>query len=129
MFPLIKKSLFILFGLVIIQSCQSSNAKNEAPKPRIAIAGLAIESSTFSPAKSEIDAFLAREGEDVLKYILFRGNFSPETCCNLDSNPKGSCAPGGIVTRKAYDSLVGKTLTLLKEGMLMTVSFLTYMGQ
>ena len=118
MFPLIKKSLFILFGLVIIQSCQSSNAKNEAPKPRIAIAGLAIESSTFSPAKSEIDAFLAREGEDVLKYYPFLEETSAQRlAATWIPTLRGHALPGGIVTRKAYDSLVGKTLTLLKEGM------------
>ena len=111
MFPLIKKSLFILFGLVIIQSCQSSNAKNEAPKPRIAIAGLAIESSTFSPAKSEIDAFLAREGEDVLKYYPFLEETSAQRlAATWIPTLRGHALPGGIVTRKAYDSLVGKRI-------------------
>ena len=44
---------------------------SKSKKPKIAIAGLAIESSTFSPAVTEVEAFLAREGEAVFDYYPF----------------------------------------------------------
>ena len=54
----------LFFVLILIFSCQSTSLK-----PKIAIAGLAIESSTFSPAKTEASAFLARQGEKVFDYL------------------------------------------------------------
>jgi hypothetical protein len=39
--------------------------------PRIAIAGLGIESGTFSPAVTHEAAFHARCGNEVLKFIRF----------------------------------------------------------
>ena len=56
----------LFFVLILIFSCQSTPLK-----PKIAIAGLAIESSTFSPAKTEASAFLARQGEKFLIIIPF----------------------------------------------------------
>jgi len=56
----------LFFVLILIFSCQSTPLK-----PKIAIAGLAIESSTFSPAKTEASAFLARQGEKVFDYYPF----------------------------------------------------------
>ena len=114
----LKKIVAILIVLFLNQACQSLDTQKKMVKPRIAIAGLAIESSTFSPAKSEVDAFLAREGEDVLKYYPFLTADSPQRqAAKWIPTLRGHALPGGIVTRKAYDSLVGKTLTLLEKGM------------
>ena len=55
----------ILIFFVLLSACESNKSK----KPKIAIAGLAIESSTFSPAKTEEAAFLAREGIEVFNSI------------------------------------------------------------
>ena len=84
--------------------------------PRIAIAGLAIESSTFSPALTHEEAFHAKTGEDVFSLYPF---FSPDSLARKRAEwvptVKGHALPGGIVTREAYESLVGKTLEMLKE--------------
>ena len=105
--------LFISFCFsLIFFNCQSDKPK----KPKIAIAGLAIESSTFSPAKTEAAAFLAREGDAVFDYYPFLKNQTSQRK-SADWRPtlRGHALPGGIVTRKAYDSLVGKTLNMLKK--------------
>ena len=105
--------LFISFCFsLIFFNCQSDQPK----KPKIAIAGLAIESSTFSPAKTEAAAFLAREGDAVFDYYPFLKNQTSQRK-SADWRPtlRGHALPGGIVTRKAYDSLVGKTLNMLEK--------------
>ena len=105
--------LFISFCFCLIfLNCQSDQPK----KPRIAIAGLAIESSTFSPAKTEAAAFLAREGDAVFDYYPFLENqTSQRESADWRPTLRGHALPGGIVTRKAYDSLVGKTLNMLEK--------------
>jgi len=69
--PLFKNSLPLVLFTTLLFGCNSVSSKKETKKPRIAIAGLAIESSTFSPARSGIDAFLAREAEDIFEYYPF----------------------------------------------------------
>lgn len=108
------KNIFIisLLLLFLLASC------NNTPKnlPRIAIAGIAIESSTFSPAVSHEEAFRAREGEDVFSYYPF---MSPDSGIINRAvwlpTLRGHAMPGGIVTLEAYESLVNKTLEMLKE--------------
>ena len=56
------KILSALFILAFLNGCQSNTSSKPIKKPKIAIAGLAIESSTFSPATTDAAAFLAREG-------------------------------------------------------------------
>src|SRR5690554_148748 len=102
-------------GLILLaSSCDSRTAQNDLP--RIAIAGIAIESSTFSPAVTHEEAFRAREGEDVFSYYPF---MAPDSGI-IDRamwlpTLRGHAMPGGIVTREAYESLVTKTLDKLKE--------------
>ena len=116
--PLFKNSLPLVLFTILLFGCNSASSKKETKKPRIAIAGLAIESSTFSPARSGIDAFLAREGKDVFKYYPFLSEESKQrTAADWVPTLRGHALPGGMVTKMAYDSLVGKTLNLLKKGM------------
>ena len=130
MLSFIKKLFSILVPIFFITGCQSTISKKESFKPRIAIAGLAIESSTFSPAKTEVDAFLAREGEAVYNEYPFLEENSPQRqAAKWIPTLRGHALPGGIVTREAYDSLVGRTLTLLKKSMPYDGLFLTYMVQ
>ncbi len=112
----------ILFCFIIIYyafGCnQSTNKQDTAANelPRIAIAGLAIESSTFSPARTHEEAFHARVGDEVFSYYPF---LSPDSLNRqrADWIPtlRGHALPGGMVTREAYESLVTKTLNMLKE--------------
>ncbi|HPD86342.1 MAG TPA: M81 family metallopeptidase, partial [Proteiniphilum sp.] len=102
-----------LFLMIIALSCNNSN---KSEKPRIAIAGIAIESSTFSPAVSHEDAFRARVGDEVFSYYPF---MAPDSGI-IDKaiwlpTLRGHAMPGGIVTREAYESLVTQTLEMLSE--------------
>jgi len=102
--------------ILLVTSCDK-NSKQEH-LPRIAIAGLAIESSTFSPAKSHEEAFHAREGEEVFSYFSF---MAPDSEVRKQAlwfpTIKGHALPGGIVTREAYESLVSKTLDKLQANL------------
>lgn len=105
----------VSMGLILLVSaCNSGDVKKNLP--RIAIAGIAIESSTFSPAVTHEDAFRARTGEDIFSYYPF---MSPDSGIidRAEWLPtlRGHAMPGGIVTREAYESLVTKTLDMLKE--------------
>ncbi|MFK7925671.1 MAG: M81 family metallopeptidase [Bacteroidia bacterium] len=105
-------SIFILFGCNQAKDSQSKESK----LPRVAIAGLAIESSTFSPAQTHEEAFHARVGEDVFTFYPF---MEPDSVNRkrADWVPtlRAHALPGGIVTAEAYESLVNKTLTMLRE--------------
>ena len=120
-----KKSIYFQLLLVnfalIFYSCggDSSNSNAENSKlPRVAIAGLAIESSTFSPAVSEKEAFHARRGEEIFNYYPFMNEDSiNRSRAEWFPTLRGHAIPGGIVSREAYESLVGETLERLKENL------------
>ncbi|MDR0394919.1 MAG: M81 family metallopeptidase, partial [Tannerella sp.] len=87
-------------------------------KPRIAIAGIAIESSTFSPARSEESAFRKSSGADIFKLYPFleegrslreRAEWFPAFIARA--------TPGGAVPRETYESLVNQILEGLKANM------------
>ena len=107
----------LLFALPLVLLLLASSCKSGATKelPRIAICGLAIESSTFSPAVSDEAAFRTRYGQEVFSYYPF---FAPDSGIINRAvwlpTLRGHAMPGGIVTREAYESLVGKTLDSLK---------------
>jgi microcystin degradation protein MlrC len=85
------------------------------PLPRIAIAGLGIESSTFSPALTDEAAFHAKYGGDVLTNYPFLAADSPlRQKAVWVPAIVGHALPGGAVTREAYESLMGKMLDSLK---------------
>ena len=105
----------VLFQLLVLGTACS---QQEKPLPRIAIAGLAIESSTFSPAVTQEEAFHARIGEDVFSYYPFMAPDSPNRKrAEWFPTLRGHALPGGIVSREAYESLVTKTLEMLKENL------------
>ena len=64
---IIKFTFSVLLGILF--SCK--NLEKESPALKIAIAGLAIESSTFSPALTHEEAFRAKTGDALLIIILF----------------------------------------------------------
>jgi microcystin degradation protein MlrC len=109
----------ILF-LLMIPGFLFSNATmaQSKPLPRIAIAGLGIESSTFSPALTAEEAFHARYGVDVFSVYPF---MSPDSTFRRRAiwfpTLVGHALPGGAVTREAYESLVNKTLDSLRKNL------------
>ncbi|MEQ9441218.1 MAG: M81 family metallopeptidase [Cyclobacteriaceae bacterium] len=113
-----EKILFIL-SLFVVFGCSPSaqeQSGEETDLPRIAIAGIAIESSTFSPARTEEEAFHARVAEEIFSFYPFLSADSLDRK-RADWVPtiRGHAIPGGMVTREAYESLVSKTLEMLQE--------------
>ncbi len=106
--------LIILLGSILF-SCNL--AKESKELPRIAIAGLAIESSTFSPARTHQEAFHAKTGNDIFSIYPFFSDSSYYEKATWFPSLKGHALPGGRVTREAYDALVNQTLALLKENL------------
>ncbi len=109
------KNLFVILILTLLAS-GCTQTVNEKSTPRIAIAGLAIESSTFSPARTHEEAFHSRIGQDVMSYYTF---LSPDSSILEQAiwfpTLKGHALPGGMVTKEAYESLVSKILIMLKQ--------------
>jgi len=104
-------SLVITLHLVTLATAQPTK-----PLPRVAIAGLGIESSTFSPAQTDEAAFHAKYGGDVFSIYPFMSADSPlRHKAVWVPTLEGHALPGGIVTREAYESLVNKTLDSLKK--------------
>ncbi len=100
--------------LIILAGMLSCNQIKE--KPRIAIAGLAIESSTFSPAVTHKEAFHAKRGEAVFSYYPFLSKDSlTRKRAEYIPTLRGHALPGGIVSREAYESLVEETLEMLRK--------------
>ena len=103
---------------------------NQEQKPRIAIAGLAIESSTFSPAKTLEPDFKARIGDDVFSYYPFLQKDSiNRQKAEWIPTLRGHALPGGIVTREAYESLVTKTLKRLSLTKVRDLAFRKFIYQ
>lgn len=105
--------------ILLLVGCNQSNENQSADNedlPRIAIAGLAIESSTFSPAVSPREVFHPKTGEEVFSSYPF---LSPDSSLRKQAEwiptLTGDAIPGGIVTREAYESLVTETLDSLKK--------------
>lgn len=108
--------LLLIVPAFAIYGCSNTTQQQSGKLPRIAIAGLAIESSTFSPALTHEEAFHARTGDAIFDSYGF---LSPDS-----ANYKraqwfpvliGRALPGGIVTREAYESLANKILEGLKK--------------
>lgn len=115
-------SLLLVQFLLLISCGKSKEVSSERDAlvneklPRVAIAGIAIESSTFSPALTEEEAFHARTGNAVLDYYPFMHKDSADRGrANWFPTITGHALPGGTVTREAYDSLLKKTITMLQQ--------------
>src|SRR5882672_1154088 len=109
--------LFVRYLLLLMVSCcRMAPSLLAGPPPRIAIAGLAIESSTFSPALTEEAAFHARRGADIFSMYPFFAADSPlrQRAVWIPALV-GRSLPGGAVTREAYESLVNQTLDSLRN--------------
>ena len=108
----LQKLTTILLSLLVVFSCEEKPPK----LPKIAIAGIAIESSTFSPAKTHEEAFHARYKNGIYFEYPFLAETAPlRTSAEWFPTVRGHALPGGMVTKEAYESLVGKTLTLLEQ--------------
>ncbi|MDP2041997.1 MAG: M81 family metallopeptidase [Algoriphagus sp.] len=108
-----KKLLLLVLLSALFFRCAEKESENKLP--RIAIAGLAIESSTFSPALTHEEAFKARVDEDVFTFYPFLAADSMDRKrAEWIPTLRAHALPGGVVTREAYESLVNQTLDRLK---------------
>lgn len=111
-------SLWVIAGWLVMGSgfAQTTNRTGGSDLPRIAIAGLGIESSTFSPAITQEEAFHARYGPEVFNAYPFMMAIAPlRKQATWFPTIVGKSLPGGAVTREAYESLVNKTLDSLRR--------------
>ncbi|PIF05148.1 MAG: microcystin degradation protein MlrC [Draconibacterium sp.] len=112
---MIRKAVLFLMFVAIISSCQTGVNK-EKSLPRVAICGLAIESSTFSPAQTDVEAFRVRRGEAIYSYYSFMAADSVDRQrARWFPAIRGHAIPGGIVTREAYEVLIAEMLDSLKN--------------
>ena len=116
-----KKNINHLFKIIIgslmaIVAFSCSQPKKEAKLPRIAILGLVIESSTFSPALTHEEDFHAILGDSIFKeYPFLQPDSSLKKQANWIPLLYGHALPGGVVTKEAYASLVSKSIQMLKQ--------------
>ena len=108
--------LLISTSLIICLAAAGKVGHNKKPLLRIAIAGLGIESSTFSPALTDEAAFYAKYGADIFSmYPFWAPDSSVRKAAVWVPTIDAHAVPGGAVTREAYESLVNKTLDSLKK--------------
>jgi len=106
----------IIGSLMAIVAFSCTQSKKEAKLPRIAILGLAIESSTFSPALTHEEDFHASVGDSIFKeYPFLEKDSSLRKQANWIPLLYGHALPGGVVTKEAYNALVSKSIQMLKQ--------------
>ena len=89
-----------------------------AKKPRIAIAGIAIESSTFSPARSDESMFRKTSGDDIFNLYTFLDKGMPlREKAEWFPGFIARATPGGAVPRETYESLTNQILNSLKTNL------------
>ncbi|WP_328354479.1 M81 family metallopeptidase [Streptomyces sp. NBC_00445] len=85
-------------------------------RPVIAVAGLGIESSTFSPARTEAPAFHPQRGADVLTRYPFLAPGEPlRSAADWRGALVGKALPGGTVTAAAFAELSGELIDWLRQ--------------
>ncbi len=103
------KKLYSLMISALLISCS-----NVIEKPRIGIAGIAIESSSFSPARTTINDFDIKTNEDIFSsYSFFNDNY--ENKAKWFPTMRARALPGGIVTRESYEIMVNQILEMTKK--------------
>ena len=114
-----KNPLFLLpCFLAGFFGCKGAVQPQPEPKsfPRIGIAGISIECSTFSPAVTPLEAFRQREGEALLRNYPY---LNPDSTMGKGAvwlpAMLSSATPGGIVTRETYEIIVSWTLDMIRD--------------
>ncbi|KAJ5900440.1 MlrC C-terminus superfamily protein [Penicillium subrubescens] len=78
--------------------------------PVIAIAGLACETSTFSPARTTAAAFHPRHCREIIdKYTFLHPGTPLGDKASWEGALIGHALPGGVVTRVAFEELAMKS--------------------
>ena len=80
-------------------------------RPVIAIAGLAIETSTFTPTRTLAPAFHPDRGDEVVARYPFLSSIAADFRGALI----GHALPGGVVAREAYEELAAEIVARLSD--------------
>lgn len=76
------------------------------PRPRVAIAGMSIESSTFSPHRSGWEAFTLRRGDELVAHYPFLADGAPlRDAADWTGVLHARSLPGGAVPAEVYESV------------------------
>ena len=85
-------------------------------RPVIAIAGLACETSTFTPSKTLAPAFHPKRGDEIInKYAFIQPGTSLAKAADWHGALIGHALPGGVVPRSAFEELAGEIIMRLKD--------------
>ncbi|MCM3503763.1 M81 family metallopeptidase [Curtobacterium sp. ODYSSEY 48 V2] len=88
-------------------------AAPDARRPVIAIAGLAIETSTFTPTRTLAPAFHPDRGDEVVARYPFLASYAD--AAEFRGALIGHALPGGVVARPAYEELADEIVARLTE--------------
>lgn len=111
-----KRIQFSILTLVALILC--SGCAKEKKLPRIAIAGIKIESSTFSPARSTEESFNVKIGEGVYDVTPYLKEGSPlRERAEWVPALVARATPGGAVTRETYEKFVNIILDSLRANL------------
>ncbi|MFG2480495.1 M81 family metallopeptidase [Streptomyces fagopyri] len=91
-----------------------SHTRTAVARPVIAVAGLGIESSTFSPARTEAPAFHPSRGAEVLeRYPFLAAGEELREAAEWHGALVGKSLPGGTVTAAAWTALTDELIERL----------------
>lgn len=106
----------ILFLIVLVAAAVSCTQEKRLPK--IAIAGIKIESSTFSPARSTEESFNVAIGDEIYDMIPYLRDGQPlRERAEWVPALVARATPGGAVTRETYEKFVGIILDSLRANL------------
>ncbi len=91
----------------------SAHGTDGVRRPVIAIAGLAIETSTFTPTRTLAPAFHPDRGDEVVARHPFLA--AHEHAAEFRGALTGHALPGGVVARPAYEELADEIVARLRE--------------
>jgi len=90
--------------------------KMSSRRPIIAVAGLACETSTFTPSRTSAPAFHPQRGSEIFdKHVFIRPGTQLGDAADWKGALIGHAMPGGVVTREAYEELAGEILERLSK--------------
>jgi len=93
-----------------------SQAYKMAKRPVIAVAGLACETSTFTPSRTLAPAFHPKRGNEIFEKHTFIAPSTPlGDAADWQGALIGHALPGGVVTRAAFEELADEILDRLKK--------------
>ncbi len=87
----------------VSESVPAAPAASGVRRPVIAIAGLAIETSTFTPTRTHAPAFHPDRGDEVVARYPFLASYADRA--DFRGALIGHALPGGMVDRDSYESL------------------------